>query len=294
MELYQIQCVKKIAEYQNMSQAALALNTSQPSLSRTLRNIEGELELTLFDRVGKKLILNENGVKFCQYADKILDLYDHMLAELNPHKAQVPQSLNIAMLHSNSLLPDLIADFSIQHPETMLRFQHFTSLSEVSDNCDFMIHASTHMQPTGHRSYRLFEEECKIGMSAANPLAQKTEITEADLAAQKFIILSPGNSLTEMIQDYFSLAGINPNITLQCDSQLTAASLVEQNMGMAIFPTLTWDTASSIVLKRIRGTHLTRTIYLSQNSASQSKAAIIFKDFILQAVTNYFHNCPSV
>ena len=55
MELYQIQCIKKIAEYQNMSQAALALNTSQPSLSRTLRNIESELELTLFDRIGKNL-----------------------------------------------------------------------------------------------------------------------------------------------------------------------------------------------------------------------------------------------
>ena len=175
----------------------------------------------------------------------------------------------------------------------MLLLQHFTSLSEVSDNCDFMLHASTHMQPTGYRSYRLFEEECEIGMSAANPLAQKAEITEADLATQKFIILSPGNSLTEMIQDYFSLSGINPDITLQCDSQFTAASLIAQNMGVTIFPTLTWDT-SSVVLKRIRGTHLTRTIYLSQKSASQSKAAIMFKDFILQVITNYFHDHPSV
>ena len=293
MELYQIQCIKKIAEYQNMSQAALALNTSQPSLSRTLRNIESELELTLFDRIGKKLVLNENGVKFCQYADKILDFYDHMLAELKPPKTKVPESLNIAMLHSTKLLPGLIADFSTQHPEIMLLLQHFTSLSEVSDNCDFMLHASTHMQPTGYRSYRLFEEECEIGMSAANPLAQKAEITEADLATQKFIILSPGNSLTEMIQDYFSLSGINPDITLQCDSQFTAASLIAQNMGVTIFPTLTWDT-SSVVLKRIRGTHLTRTIYLSQKSASQSKAAIMFKDFILQVITNYFHDHPSV
>lgn len=68
MELSQIRYFILTAKLQNMSQAARALGIAQPTLSKSLSNLESELGVLLFDRTGKKLVLNERGQRFLEGA----------------------------------------------------------------------------------------------------------------------------------------------------------------------------------------------------------------------------------
>ena len=68
MELLQLRYFKDCAELENFSKVARKNMVPQPSISKTISKLENELGAQLFDRVGRKIILNQNG-KF--FYDKI-------------------------------------------------------------------------------------------------------------------------------------------------------------------------------------------------------------------------------
>lgn len=282
MELYQIQCIKKIAESKSMSQAALDLNVSQPSLSRTLKNLEEELGVALFERTGRKLVLNEKGRQFHHYANQILELADRMVIDLSEKSPQATHTLNIAMLHSNHLLPKLITEFTSLNPNIRINLKRFVTMEEISNDCDFIIHASNQVLSPSSRSVLLLEEECMLGMSRNHKLASYEEISPEELVNQPFISMNPANALGALLADSFASMKIVPNIVLQCDSQITVSSLISQNIGIALFPTITWSVESEhIVLKRIREKKIIRTLYLTQVSPVQNKDTFAFRDFAI-------------
>ena len=59
MELLQLEMFSHLAKYENMSVVAQIMNTSQPHISRMLASLEAELNVRLFDRVGRNILLNE-------------------------------------------------------------------------------------------------------------------------------------------------------------------------------------------------------------------------------------------
>ena len=62
MELLQLIYFDKVAELQHMTRAAQELHLAQPALSKMIKTLETELGVTLFDRIGKRIVLNQNGV----------------------------------------------------------------------------------------------------------------------------------------------------------------------------------------------------------------------------------------
>lgn len=73
MTLNQLSYFQKIAEIGNMGRAAQVLHISQPSLSISISNLEKELNVSLFTRVGHKLTLSSDGQQFLVHVKKILD-----------------------------------------------------------------------------------------------------------------------------------------------------------------------------------------------------------------------------
>lgn len=73
IETYQLEQLVTFAEYKTLSKAAEVLHISQPSLSRTMQQLEAEIGVTLFDRQKNRLSLNENGQLAVTYAKKVLE-----------------------------------------------------------------------------------------------------------------------------------------------------------------------------------------------------------------------------
>ncbi len=78
MELAQLKYFKTIAECGTMSRAADVLHVSQPALSASMKKLENELGVNLFDRGKNSVVLNENGRAVLTYAERILALADEM------------------------------------------------------------------------------------------------------------------------------------------------------------------------------------------------------------------------
>ena len=76
MELHQLKYFRKVAQYESVSKAAVDLHVSQSALSRSIAKLEEELQVDLFDRLGKKLVLNEEGARFLVDVNRILGEID--------------------------------------------------------------------------------------------------------------------------------------------------------------------------------------------------------------------------
>ena len=76
MELLQLKYFKDAAEMENFSKAAIKNMVPQPSISNAVKRLEEELDVKLFDRVGKKIFLNEEGRYLLEKATDILNSVD--------------------------------------------------------------------------------------------------------------------------------------------------------------------------------------------------------------------------
>ena len=283
MELRYLKYFKTVAETENISAAARKLYISQPFLSRTIKALEDELSLPLFDRSGKKITLNKNGKILYDYAVRILDLEEQALRDLRSGSDGSEPSLKLILFNATDLFPKLIAGFNYLHPGINFSISNFSS-ERFKKPFDVMIHASEEIAAS-LPSKLLFPEECLLGMSREHPLASEEHITPDMLKNEKFLLLSQENTLGDLTRRYFIPLGIHPSIPLECDSQQTLTALVEQKMGIAFFPSRTWKIeGENIVLRRIEGFTLTRNIYISRSSADISKPVRLFIDYIKNAI----------
>lgn len=83
MNIRKLSIFYETAKCLNMSKVAKELHISQPSISQSISDLESEVNVKLFDRIGKKLYLTYEGEIFFQYVRRILNLYDEAIIEIN-------------------------------------------------------------------------------------------------------------------------------------------------------------------------------------------------------------------
>jgi LysR family nitrogen assimilation transcriptional regulator len=121
----------KIAEAGSISRAASALSIAQPALSRFVRQLEDELECTLFERNGRGVWLTDAGRRFYLHAKAILDQIETAeLEAAGPSGAPLSRvTLGIAPMLAAALSPRLAAIFRARHPRVLLRIAELRSAS---------------------------------------------------------------------------------------------------------------------------------------------------------------------
>lgn len=107
MELLQLQYFQVIARTQNISAAAEQLHISQPSLSQILKRLEQEVGAPLFDRVGKRIVLNAYGAVLLKHVEKVFTALDNAALEIQTLCGTASKTVNLSILSASMLLPDL-------------------------------------------------------------------------------------------------------------------------------------------------------------------------------------------
>ena len=116
-----------------------------------------------------------------------------------------------------------------------------------------------------------------IGLSKNHPMAGKESLELQELTGEPFIVLSQDNSFGEFSRGFFRILGFQPKIIMESDSQVMIDSLVAQNVGLALYPSQSWEPARErVVLKRIDQHHLYQPLYISCTSAMPDPSTQLF------------------
>lgn len=282
-DILQLRYFKKIAELENVSKASQELMVAQPALSKTIKQLETELDVQLFDRAGKRIYLNDNGRILLKHTDCILSHLKDAVAEINDYNERVSGSITISMQAATRMLPQILLGFKQLYPAAKIIVKKLDDDTPSCENCDLHIFSSR-LPVENSNTYTLLKEDCLLGMSPNHRLANAAHIDMIDLKDEDFIIIQNRKSLSDTTNEFCREAGFLPNVVLECDHQSAIFTLIENNIGIAFIPSKTWLTNSNhnLVFHAIRNKLCSRYINVSWGENTyHSKLACLFREYLI-------------
>lgn len=288
MELLHLHYFKTIAELNHMTNASAVLHVAQPSLSKTIRILENELSVNLFDRVGKNIILNENGKILLKYTNQIFDALEDAKTELSDYNRSNENILTISMHSASKLLPEILLGFKDKHPEIKFAIAQHDNKNPQKTNCDLLIN-STRQKIISDHAVTLLEEEILLAVPRDHPLAAKKSVSLDEVASESFISLQKGKDLSIITSSYCKDAGFEPHVVLESDDPATIRGLISVGLGIAFLPSITWHGVADSKLKLLSISNIKCKRYINASWSQDrylSNSAKLFLDFIVDFFRN--------
>jgi len=264
MEFRQLNYFIKAAEMLHFTAAAEASFVTQSTLSQQVKQLEDELGMLLFDRVGKQVRLTEAGNVFLVHARQIiLDIKKAKQAifELNN---LVNGELKIGVTYAFSSLL-----------ESKLR---------VAD-LDFMVAFHEEEDNAGLEMQQLFSSRITMVVSKKNPLASLSKISLKDLGKLELILPSNGFSSRDLLNEMFRKNNISPRIKIEMNDVHSLLSMVETGHWATIINEKAISSWENLVAIPISGKELYKQAFiLSLKGAYQKKSASLFIDELMKIV----------
>jgi LysR family transcriptional regulator, transcriptional activator of the cysJI operon len=231
-----------VASHLNITKAALALRMSQPAVSKLLKALEENYNVTLFTRTGKGIELTDDGGEFLKCIEPILaqlQTIEARFSKTSDSKKATPLRVGGTHALSSSVLSSLLALFKKRCPdvEVVLRSNTASILEQMILKGHLEI-AFTSILP---RSAELTVEFCaalKLVAFAAKayPIAQEKQLSLADLEKIPLIIRDDGSKrgTTESLLLKLRSLGYRPNIVMRCESPEAIKTAVSKKLGVGI------------------------------------------------------------
>lgn len=221
MYLSQLKYFLTVARLQHMTQAAKELRISQSTLSNTIHKLEESLNVSLFDREGRNIVLNQNGRLLQYYGKAILNEVDDLYLELSEMQAletlyTVSLGVNDSNFHGNWLFALLE-----QNPELKLKVLHLPQI-EIQRKLltgelyfGFILGALKHPKIS---SIQLLNQPYLVLMPRSHPLARQKYISPNDIINLSYIVL-PQSEQNRMIDFLSAELHFTPHIVFEGHSE---------------------------------------------------------------------------
>lgn len=244
MELRHLRYFVAVAEELNLTRAAAKLHVAQPALSRQIKDLEDELQATLFERTRSGVQLTRAGRAFFPKARALLAGSIEAVNAARAAAGDISGRLAIGYpsgINLNYLAP-LIAAFRTAHPKVEFDFFHglppeqFKALRDLRIDAGF-VNLPAHVEGLEHRV--IWRLPFKVVLPANHPLARQKEFKLADLRHEEFVFCTR-ESRPEFYDEFFrqcANAGFHPRVTHEVGGYPTnMLGLVSVGAGVSVLP----------------------------------------------------------
>ena len=211
MELTQLNQFRLVAETENIVDASNILNISQPALTKSIKNLENELNVALFDRTNHKLVLNEHGKQILDYVNDIFSDLNDMTTDLKflglENNIKICSSINAIVSFITPKLANQFPDIHFYHQ--FRNIQKFKSYIE-QEIFDLAI-SSGEISSNIVANHFFFRDTVLISVPETNPLYSKQFLKLKDLNGSSFVNQRDTihNPLPALFESMLAAQGIN-------------------------------------------------------------------------------------
>lgn len=280
MELRQLRYFLSVADTEHLTQSAQALFVTQSTLSHGLRQLEAELGMPLFDRLGRGLKLSQAGVAFRSHAARALQELEAGRMALADMAGLQSGTLTVGVIPTflTHFVPDAVAAFSTAYPgvQVVVRDLRGGPIEELLIAGRLDLGISFHPASRAEiEAEPLFEERMQLVVHTSHPLARRRSMRMRELAGVPLALLPRSFATRRMIDAAFSQAGVSPVVRVEMES--VDALLHACRSGP--LATIAAERAASQAGPRMHAIHLTdpqtvrRAGVLWRRDASRSAAA---------------------
>ncbi|RLM19723.1 LysR family transcriptional regulator [Brenneria alni] len=240
----------------NLTEAAVLLNTSQPTVSRELARFEQLIQMTLFERLRGRLYPTAQGLQLFEEVQRSYYGLDRIINAADDIRLFQQAQLSVACLpvFSQSLLPEVCKPLLGRYPSLNLHI-----IPQESPLLEEWLSAQRHdlgltensVTPAGteRQTLMMLNEVCVL--PAQHHLAAKALLTPADFAGEPFISLSSADSYRQLLDKLFHEEDVLRQMVLETHSAASVCAMVRAGIGISIVNPLTaLDYAASGVVVR--------------------------------------------
>ncbi|MEE4025573.1 LysR family transcriptional regulator [Gordonia sp. PKS22-38] len=230
-----------IAEAQNLTAAGEQLHVSQPTLSRFVARLERDLGVALFDRHGRRLVLNRFGQVYLERTRRARVQLDIARREIEDLRQPASGPVRLAFLHSFgvSMVPGLIRRFREVDPGARFSLtQHAaaTVVDHVADGDADLAIVSPRPMRTDMAWFAIAQQDLALVVPSDHRFAGRAAIGLAEAADEDFIVMQHGFGMRRIVDELCAAADIAPTIAFESAELATITGLVGAGLGIGVVP----------------------------------------------------------
>lgn len=249
MEIAQVRAFLAVAEELHFGRAAERLGVLQPPLSRTIRALEDDLGVSLFQRTTRNVRLSPAGEALIDPAQKMLEFQS--LAVDSVQRAATGEtgriSFGFARSSSRTLASALVTASRRRNPGIVFSLESNVfaeeGISRIIDGTLDLALVRWEKQPPGVTGRPVMIERLCAALPESHRLASRSSIRVDELADEDFITLPahPSSTLRENTMRLCHDAGFSPRLAQEAPDSQTIGALVAAGLGISI----TFDSVSA-------------------------------------------------
>ncbi len=230
-----------VANYGSFTKAAANTYLSQPTLSKSIKKLETELKVELFERSTRKLkltdageIVYKQGLKILGAANDLTTLLDDLI---NLPTGEI--KIGIPPLIGTLFFPAIAKNFGKVYSEVSLELVELGAKRIEHLIEDGQVDVGIVVLPTDKSKFNILpfvKEEFMLYTDTDHPLANKEVVQLAELKEEKFILFNREFALHNLIIQQCQKAGFNPNIAYESTQWDLIAELVNEQLGITLLP----------------------------------------------------------
>lgn len=243
MGWHHLEYFKYLAQIENMSECARVLNISQSTLSRAMKNLEAELGVPLFNRIGRIIKLNKYGAEFLKTTNNIVEEMDIYKTNITNTTNAYNGKLRIGFLHSVGVtyISEFLKIFNLKYPNIQLKLVQNDAKNLIvmldEGEVDIIITTVEEMSKNIHFE-PLIVEQLYVTVNENHKLGERNEIAIDELIDEKFILLKTNLLLRRQIDEILKSYQFTPEISFEGDEVITIATFISSGLGISILPHL--------------------------------------------------------
>jgi LysR family transcriptional regulator, transcription activator of glutamate synthase operon len=229
-----------LADHERITDAAAALQMSQPTLSRLLARAENELGTRLFERDATGVRPNPYGEVVLAAARDIIQRYDQLRGDLATLLDPETGTVRLAFLDSmaTSLVPRILRDFRHEAPHARVALRQEPGHEILRDLASGLSElAIISPRPPGpHGWMPLQRQRLVLVVPLGHRLAARRQAHLDELADEHFVTVPAGFGFRSLIDDLLEADGVVAHVSFESGDLATIEGLVGAGLGVAILP----------------------------------------------------------
>lgn len=260
MKFRQLEAVRAVASTGTTTHGAELLRLTQSAVSRSIKELEDELGMQVFQRRHGKMAFTPEGLTFYREAEQILLGVERIHNMTRDIRTMQAGTLRIASMPSMAfgILPSAVAEFCAKHKRVKVSLE-IRQREELEDRiaigqADLGI-ATLPFQADGVEVEPLFSVAGVCVLPPEHKLVRKKAITAQDLEGESFVSIDLGPLLRFRIDEIFGTLGVNRDLRYEAQSSALICHLVASGLGVSIVhPSIAEAFGNRLAIRRFEPT----------------------------------------
>lgn len=286
----QLKVFAAVARHRSFTRAAEELGLSQPAVSMQVKQLENQLDVSLFENLGKKTFLTEAGKEAFQYAREVIRQLEEMENALAGLKGMEKGRLRIAVATTaNYFVPTLLGEFCKRFPKVTVSLEvtnRETLLDQLAENETDLVVMGRPPEEADTEAVVFMDNPLVLVAPPGHSLAHARNIPLERLRQEVFLVREPGSGTRVAQERFFSQHDIHITTGMEVGSNEAIKQSVQAGLGLGLLSQDTLEmelTLGRLVILDVQHFPIMRHWYIVHRKGKRlSTVAEAFKQFLVE------------